>query len=348
MYSCKTSIMITLSSFENYALPQIWERGISYYRQGAVRNLEEDSPEEWVATVLGTEDYTVEVTLEDDKVMDYICDCPYEGDMCKHVVATLLTIRERKKTEKYFIQVEETDSKSSGFSSETVKAEIDEILAIADKKQLMSFLSEYAVHHVDFRNALKQQFIPDRNTESLDTDYCQEVERCFLSSPSGSGYGRSGRRYSYEVDLNEISRKLSVYEKKAEFLMKQKSFGDAASIFLQMLRSIGKHYKEDSYYASYDNYFALSGDCYMAGEGLMSLGNSQEVPQSLKDDILKSLDEICDLSAYTEYCIYEIGELRDEFEMNALPLTKVLERVEKGLAGLDESDAGYSPCHKYR
>ena len=72
--------MITLSNFENYALPQIWERGISYYRQGAVRNLEEDSPEEWVATVLGTEDYTVEVTLEDDKVMDYICDCPYEGD----------------------------------------------------------------------------------------------------------------------------------------------------------------------------------------------------------------------------------------------------------------------------
>ena len=53
------------------------------------------------ATVLGTEDYTVEVTLEDDKVMDYICDCPYEGDMCKHVVATLLTIRERKKTEKF-------------------------------------------------------------------------------------------------------------------------------------------------------------------------------------------------------------------------------------------------------
>ena len=116
------------------------ERGISYYRQGAVRNLEEDSPEEWVATVLGTEDYTVEVTLEDDKVMDYICDCPYEGDMCKHVVATLLTIRERKKTEKYFIQAEETESKSSGFSSETVKAEIDEILAIADKKQLMSFI----------------------------------------------------------------------------------------------------------------------------------------------------------------------------------------------------------------
>ena len=94
---------------------------------------------------------------------------------------------------RYFIQAEETESKSSGFSSETVKAEIDEILAIADKKQLMSFLSEYAVHHVDFRNALKQQFIPDRNTESLDTDYCQEVERCFLSSPSGSGYGRTGR-----------------------------------------------------------------------------------------------------------------------------------------------------------
>lgn len=122
--------------------------------------------------------------------------------------------------------------------------------------------------------------------------------------------------------------------------MRQKSFGDAASICLQILRSIGKHYEEDSYYASYDDYFTLTSDCSIAGECLMSLGNNQEVPQSLKDNILKSLDEICDLSAYTEYYIYEIAELRDEFEMNARPLSKVLERVEKELAGMDESDFG--------
>nr|WP_207213391.1 hypothetical protein [Parabacteroides goldsteinii] len=73
--------MMTLSNFEYYVLPRIWERGVAYYRQGAVESLEEEFPDEWNATVRGTEEYTVEITLEDDKIMDYFCDCPYDGDI---------------------------------------------------------------------------------------------------------------------------------------------------------------------------------------------------------------------------------------------------------------------------
>jgi len=43
--------MMTLSNFEYYVLPRIWERGVAYYRQGAVESLEEEFPDEWNATV---------------------------------------------------------------------------------------------------------------------------------------------------------------------------------------------------------------------------------------------------------------------------------------------------------
>lgn len=69
----------------------IRERGTRYYRRGAVRLLSVD-----VSTVrahvLGTRRYSVDLTLEDDRLSGS-CDCPYFVDnasVCKHIWATLL------------------------------------------------------------------------------------------------------------------------------------------------------------------------------------------------------------------------------------------------------------------
>lgn len=173
MYFCitiKKITMMTLSNFEYYVLPRIWERGVSYYRQGAVESLEEEFPDEWNATVRGTEEYTVEITLEDDKIMDYFCDCPYDGDMCKHVVATLLAVRARKKTgQAFYANGKEYEKKSlSSDDMDAVRTEINQILAFVDGKELISFLQEYAVSFVEFRNALKQRFAIKPNVDRLD------------------------------------------------------------------------------------------------------------------------------------------------------------------------------------
>ncbi len=331
---------MTLSNIEYYVLPRIWERGVAYYRQGAVESLEEEFPDEWNATVRGTEEYTVEITLEDDKIMDYFCDCPYDGDMCKHVVATLLAVRTRKKTEQaFYANGKEYEKKPlSSDDMDAVRTEINQMLAFVDGKELISFLQEYAVSFVEFRNALKQRFAIKPNVDRLDTIYCGKIEKCFIP-PFGNSDGRYKKRYSYGIDLEEVSNKLSVYWEKVKFLMEQQSYGDVASIALQVLRSTGKHFEEDWRFTYDNDYFILTNDCCRAEEYLMALGKDKSVPQSLKNSILKSLEELCSFAAYKENYIYDMPDLKEAFEMEALPLPKVLERVEKELVKKNEAGA---------
>ena len=82
--------MITLDNFEDFVPYKIWMRGEEYYETDAVSELEEISPGEWTATVEGTDDYNVEISMDGNEIESWYCDCPYEGEICKHVVATLI------------------------------------------------------------------------------------------------------------------------------------------------------------------------------------------------------------------------------------------------------------------
>ena len=68
----------------------ILERGYDYYCMDAVENL--DVSEDLIrADVSGTEDYEVEISLEDGEITDMYCSCPYaeDGRNCKHMAAVL-------------------------------------------------------------------------------------------------------------------------------------------------------------------------------------------------------------------------------------------------------------------
>jgi uncharacterized Zn finger protein len=83
-----------LKNFESHLPSDILTKGRDYWNEGNVDNLAQDG-DTWTAEVYGTDDYTVEVGLEDGEVTDWSCDCPYDwGDTCKHVVAVLFAIRE--------------------------------------------------------------------------------------------------------------------------------------------------------------------------------------------------------------------------------------------------------------
>ena len=70
---------ITLDNFENHVPFKIWQRGMDYYDDNAVIDLEEVRTGEWVATVEGTVDYEVELSLNGREVESWSCDCPYDG-----------------------------------------------------------------------------------------------------------------------------------------------------------------------------------------------------------------------------------------------------------------------------
>ena len=89
---------ITLDNFEYHVPFKIWQRGMDYYDDDAVIDLDEMAPGEWVATVEGTDEYLVELSLKGREVQSWSCECPYDGgDICKHVVAVVLAIRDKMK-----------------------------------------------------------------------------------------------------------------------------------------------------------------------------------------------------------------------------------------------------------
>lgn len=154
--------MVTISNFERYVLPKILARGEDYYDSGAVLGIEEESPGEWFATVCGTEHYEVTVSLAGDEIAEWECDCPYDGNICKHVVATLLAIRDSRNKVARFLSAKEADFQVSIPEKNAAKMvmdeEVEQILLFAESDKLSDFVLKYASSHSDFKSALLETF----------------------------------------------------------------------------------------------------------------------------------------------------------------------------------------------
>lgn len=138
--------MITISNFEKYVLPQILMRGEDYYESDAVLEIEEESPGEWIATVCGTENYEVTVSMEGNEIIAWECDCPYDGNICKHVVATFLAIRDSRGKAGRFLSLRKQIHSWVDWERimpQTVKdKEVEQILLFAGIGQVVRFYSE--------------------------------------------------------------------------------------------------------------------------------------------------------------------------------------------------------------
>ena len=67
--------------------PHIVERGLLYFQQGKVRDVQKTSAGRYRAQVCGLENYSVWLKLDSDLyIKDEGCDCPY-GGACKHMAA---------------------------------------------------------------------------------------------------------------------------------------------------------------------------------------------------------------------------------------------------------------------
>lgn len=149
--------MITLDNFENFVPYKIWMRGEEYYETDAVSELEEISPGEWTATVEGTDDYNVEISMDGNEIESWYCDCPYDGEICKHVVATLLAIRDNNKrvSRSAFSKMRIVTKEE-----EVVQPDVDikQLLSFINPQELSKFISEYASMNPEFKIALLNYF----------------------------------------------------------------------------------------------------------------------------------------------------------------------------------------------
>lgn len=298
--------MMTLSNFENFVPPHIWMRGEEYFESGAVTELEETEPGEWMAQVEGTKNYEVEVSIEGKEIVYWDCDCPYDGDICKHIVAVILAIRENKSKEKRFLSAKEVKimEKQKKISKNT---NVKDILSFVSPKQLSNFILEYASGHPECKQALIEKFLPARNTTNKTSlDYRIEIQQCF-NAPYRETENSYGRYHGPETDWNKVSCYLDGYLKKAELLCERHNFADAASIALQILQSIGENYIEQE--LLYHDGMAIINFCDSSGKILMNIIKHSDASATLKKEILKEVRLIEKLSAYREYDIYDIEQL---------------------------------------
>lgn len=151
--------MITLDNFESSVPFKILMRGIDYYESGSVTELAETTPGEWEATVEGTEEYNIEISLDGTEVESWYCDCPYDGgSICKHVVATLMAIRDNQEK-----------AQRSAFSNKKVIQPKD-IPTISDSDKI-DIDSDKIVSDTIVSDAIvKDSIVPDSNKIISDSD----------------------------------------------------------------------------------------------------------------------------------------------------------------------------------
>ncbi|RFS24714.1 hypothetical protein DVR12_05815 [Chitinophaga silvatica] len=192
--------MLALRNFELQISDTIVYRGREYYESGAVVELEETGKDFWIAEVMGTELYTVEVSIfKKNNVKSYSCDCPYDGDICKHVVAVLFLLREK---------ITNTDIRKKVVS----KADFDKLVQKISLKEFQNFVLAYATKDKTFKSLFERHFA-DKESGGIDLGdkYAKQLKSLIRSHSNGDFIDyRSVHRLTNEVNrlLDEGQRQI--------------------------------------------------------------------------------------------------------------------------------------------
>lgn len=145
---------MNLNKFEQQFEAQIIKRGQRYFEEGNVINLEQISTTNWQADVVGSDDYIVDVVINEQGDITFIeCDCPY-GSGCKHAVATLYAIQAQLKMA--------TPAKK--------KPSLPKLLQEKTKEQLIELILTIGKSHRPFLRELELEITPTENEVELATN----------------------------------------------------------------------------------------------------------------------------------------------------------------------------------
>ena len=122
-------MLIPLNEFEQHISEKILTRGLAYYQNGNVVDVQELSDNLFEASVKGSDNYVVQIEINDKYISDYSCNCPYDmGPICKHVVATIFYLVEIEFEEDLLDVPKKKRPKKKTRKKKTVKAQLKEVL----------------------------------------------------------------------------------------------------------------------------------------------------------------------------------------------------------------------------
>jgi hypothetical protein len=176
---------------------QSFQRGVGYYNEGRV--LETTVGRGQVtATVRGTHDYDVVVELPREEtdthqrggVVSTHCSCPYDyAGVCKHVVATLLELRDRDERE--------ADSDGESDTHRSTGADIETVVEQTAPDALRRFLLGLLEDDREARDRFLA-FVGEASDKRV-PDYKQEIDKQFERASNRRGLIEYGTR----IDLSQ-------------------------------------------------------------------------------------------------------------------------------------------------
>ena len=184
---------MTIDDFEQHINPTILKRGLDYFKDGLVGELEGDSGF-WAAEVYGSEDYSVEIRLnERGEIFDYSCDCPYDGDLCKHVAAVCYAIREKKEKQR--------KTKSAESSAKPKKDAFERLLDTISLEEYKNFIRSHIKQDKNFKTQFEIFFSDKDDSIDIEQKYRGLIGK-LIKKYYKRGYldYRSSRDLSKEID----------------------------------------------------------------------------------------------------------------------------------------------------
>ncbi len=179
-------------------------RGREYYRNGHIISLELLDDGSFEAEVEGSDDdyeVSVEVNPKTNKIVRCFCDCPYDyGDVCKHIAAVLMAIRDGK------------FQKNTVSSVNAKEPDFREVILQADETQLRQFVLECAEQDETFRNRLMAAF-GSLSDERMLEEIKRKLDKAVRKLQRDTYRYDSSAEYDFQEIVEEILENIKEYSR---------------------------------------------------------------------------------------------------------------------------------------
>lgn len=204
---------MNLQNFQNQIDPNILKRGKDYFENKNVEYLEEIKKNHWVADVIGSEDYQVEIKLSSQgEIKNCSCTCPYDyGAYCKHMVAVFFAVLEART----IIVSTKNSPKKKNFTFE-------DILKKITQEEFQVFIRQYASKNKKFKDEFELYFADKNPTLDLEKKFTVLV-RSLIRSHKFRGY------IDYSAS-NKLGKELYKLVDQAQQFLEIQNYRDAFTV----------------------------------------------------------------------------------------------------------------------
>ncbi|MFD1562811.1 SWIM zinc finger domain-containing protein [Haloarchaeobius amylolyticus] len=208
----------TRDAIRNLCTAQSFQRGVSYFEEGRIRDLTIEGSEV-TAKVRGSREYRTTVDLSAEN-FDGWCSCPYDyaGD-CKHIVAVLLAVRDRydEMVEQFQDQGDATSDEPSSTSDSVslepsrVGDDLESALETADVETLRNFLRSVLADN----ESLRERFLATvgQSVEKSVADYRRDIDRRFENATDRRGIVE----YDTHLEFTDYDDLAATYRENSEY-----------------------------------------------------------------------------------------------------------------------------------